>query len=174
MNNKNKSLNALMNEYQKIESQIIENEGEINDSMDELISENNADIESKFNNYERFTRYLNGQIEHLKKMEAHYAKRRKILENSVNKLRTNLVEAIKITGEASIKTSEFNFTLCKSEKWTVNAEEVDDNLKAELIQAGMAEEIFKPHINKIKAEYKAELSKPSWIQISESDFIKVS
>ena len=174
MNNKNKSLNALIVEYQKMEAQIIENDGVVDEEMEKMISENSTDIENKFNNYERFTRYLNGQIEHLKKMESHYAKRRKILENSVSKLRSNLVDAVKATGQPTIKTSEFNFTVCKSEKWAVDIDSLDDDLRAHLIGTGMAEQVFKPYINKIKVEYKTKTSKPSWIQISESEFIKVS
>ena len=42
--------------------------------------ENNSDnLKHKFDNYEKFIRYLNGQIDYLKSMEAHYSKEGKLL-----------------------------------------------------------------------------------------------
>ena len=174
MDNKSKSLNMIISEYQKIEFQIIENDGEISENLDDLINRNTKDLENKFNNYEKFIRYLSSQSDHLKEMESHYVKRRKVIDKSIDKLRTNLVGAIKSADKKSIKTSEFNFTLCKSEKWIINKDGINDNTKSELIKNGLAEELFKPFLSKIKAEYKAKEKKPSWIDIDSSEYIKVT
>ena len=173
MDNKKRSLNDIINDYQNLETKIIENNGEISDDLEQLLSDNNKDLINKLDNYEKFIRYLNNQADYLKNMELHYMKRRKVLEKSVIKLKDTLLNAIKITGETSIKTSEFNFAICKSEKWVVHHDFLDDDIKSELIDSGLAEEIFKPFLNQIKAEYKNKDSKPDWIEIEENEYIKV-
>ena len=173
MDNKKRSLNDIINDYQNLETKIIENNGEISDDLEQLLSDNNKDLINKLDNYEKFIRYLNNQADYLKNMELHYMKRRKVLEKSIIKLKDTLLNAIKITGETSIKTSEFNFAICKSEKWVVRHDILDNDIKSELINNGLAEEVFKPFLNQIKAEYKNNDSKPDWIEIEENEYIKV-
>ena len=115
MENKKRSLHNIINDYQNLESKIIENNGEISDDLEQLLTDNNEDLKSKLDNYEKFIRYLNNQAEYLKNMELHYMKRRKVIEKSIIRLKANVLNAIKITGESSVKTSEFNFSICKSE-----------------------------------------------------------
>ena len=50
---------------------------------------------------------------------------------------------------------------------------LDDTTKFELINKGLAEEVFKPFLNQIKAEYKNNDSKPDWIEIEANEYIKV-
>ena len=173
MENKKRSLHDIINDYQNLETKIIENNGEISDDLEQLLSDNNKDLINKLDNYEKFIRYLNNQADYLKNMELHYMKRRKVLEKSIIKLKDTLLNAIKITGETSIKTSEFNFAICKSEKWVVRHDILDNDIKSELINNGLAEEVFKPFLNQIKAEYKNNDSKPDWIEIEENEYIKV-
>jgi len=173
LDNKKRSLHDIINDYQNLESKIIENNGEISDDLEQLLTDNNEDLKSKLDNYEKFIRYLNNQAEYLKNMELHYMKRRKVIEKSIIRLKANVLNAIKITGESSVKTSEFNFSICKSEKWVVHHDILDNDIKSELINNGLAEEVFKPFLNQIKAEYKNNDSKPDWIEIEENEYIKV-
>ena len=173
MENKKRSLHDIINDYQNLEKKIIDNNGEISDDLEQLLSDNNEDLKNKLDNYEKFIRYLNNQADYLKNMELHYAKRRKVIEKSIIGLKGNLLNAMKITGETSIKTSEFNFTICKSQKWIVHHDVLDNDVKCELINNGLAEEVFKPLLNQIKAEYKNNDSKPDWIEIEENEYIKV-
>ena len=173
MDNKKRSLTDIINDYQNLETKIIENNGEISDDLEQLLTDNNEDLKSKLDNYEKFIRYLNNQAEYLKNMELHYMKRRKVIEKSIIRLKGNVLNAIKITGETSIKTSEFNFAICKSEKWVVLHDILDNDIKSELINNGLAEEVFKPFLNHIKTEYKNKDSKPAWIEIEENEYIKV-
>ena len=166
-------MHDIINEYQNLETKIIDNNGEISDDLEQLLNDNNEDLKNKLDNYEKFIRYLNNQADYLKNMEAHYMKRRKIIEKSIIKLKGNLLNAVKITGESSIKTSEFNFTVCKTEKWAVQHDILDDTTKFEWINKGLAEEVFKPFLNQIKAEYKNNDSKPDWIEIEANEYIKV-
>ena len=174
MENNKTSLNSILEKFHQLEEEIINNDGEIDERL-ELMLENNSDnLKHKFDNYEKFIRYLNGQIDYLKSMEAHYSKRRKVVENSVSRCKNNLVNALKSTGNKSIRTADFNFTLCKSEKWSVNLEFLNEDSRKELLEKGLAEEVFKPLVSKIKVQFKDEDSKPEWIDIEESDYIKVS
>lgn len=174
MENENKSLNLLIAEYQEIEHKIIESDGEVDSDLENLLNSNSENLDHKFNNYEKFIRYLHGQSDHLKNMESHYTKRRKIIEKSIDRLKRNLINAMRTTGSNSMKTSEFNFSLCKSEKWVINQDSIDEKIRHELIDNGLAEEVFKPSLSKIKAKYKLDESKPEWIDIQENEYIKVS
>ena len=94
MDNKKRSLHDIINEYQNLETKIIDNNGEISDDLEQLLNDNNEDLKNKLDNYEKFIRYLNNQADYLKNMEAHYMKRRIIIEKSIVKLKGNLLNAV--------------------------------------------------------------------------------
>ena len=76
-----KSLNQILEDYQKIENILITNDGVIDESLEKLLSINESELENKLDGYEHFVRYLKSKIDYLKSMEDHYNKRRKTLEN---------------------------------------------------------------------------------------------
>lgn len=169
----NKSLNDILVNFQNLESELIENGGELNSDIEEKLSINNVDLSDKMDGYEKFVRYLKHQSEYLQSMEDHYSKRRKVLENSIKRCKDSMVNAMKITGKSKIKTNEFNFSLGLSKKWSIKDDALNDKLKEMLISKGMAENKFKLHLNAIKSKYTND-DLPDWIEITENDFIRVS
>ena len=93
---------------------IIDSEGEVSETMEELLLLNSVELNDKLDGYEKFSRYLKGQVEYLKGMENHYNKRRKVLEKSVKKCKDSMLEAMMLIGEEKLKTKEFNFSVGKS------------------------------------------------------------
>jgi len=172
---KKKSLNQILEEYQKIENLLITNDGVIDDDLENLLDLNESELENKLDGYEHFVRYLKSQINYLKSMEEHYCKRRKTLENSILRCRKSMTEALLITNRGKVKTNDFNFSIGKSDKWTVDSEKIDDKDRQELLSLEFAENIFKINISKLKAHYKeeSEIEKPDWINIDQTEFIKV-
>ena len=86
-----------------------------------------------------------------------------------------MVNALSITNKKNIRTKEFNFSLGKSQKWEVDATQLNDLDKKDLIEKGFAENLFKIHLSEIKNVYKDEESEvPDWINIQENLFIRVS
>ena len=71
-----------------------------------------------------------------------------------------------------VKTSDFNYSIAESQKWDLHINSLNDELKAYLLKNNLAEEVFKPHINRIKAEYKNSDKIPDWIKITKSNYIK--
>ena len=78
-----KTLNDILSNYQDLEKDLIENDGELTDDIEDKLRINNLDLSEKLNGYEKFVRYLKHQSEYLKSMEEHYTKRRKTIENSI-------------------------------------------------------------------------------------------
>ena len=76
-----KTLNDILLNYQSIEVELIENNGEITENIEKELLLNESDLEEKMDGYEKFTRYLKHQSEYLKSLEEHYNKRRKIIDN---------------------------------------------------------------------------------------------
>ena len=104
-----------------------------------------------------------------------YVKRRKILENSIQKCRQSMVSALTVTGKNKIRTKEFNFSIGKTEKWEVEIEQLSDEIKNNLIKEDCAENIFKLNLSKFKNKYKNDTENiPDWINVSENLFIRVS
>ena len=170
-----KSLNDILEEYQKIENELINNDGEMSDELEKKLNIHEVELGDKLNGYEHFVRYLKSKIEYLKNMEEHYAKRRKILENSIKRCKKSMVSSLLITGKDKIKTDDFNFSLGKSARWSIDLELLDDAHKEELINKNLAENIFKAKLNNIKETYTNIDSSdlPDWIQVEQSDYIKV-
>ena len=108
-------------------------------------------------------------------MENHYSKRRKVLENSIKRCKNSMTSSLVITGKNKIQTSDFNFSLGKSQKWSINIEIMNEDDKVELIDKNLAENTFQVKLSDIKTEFSNIDSEdiPEWINIEETDFIKV-
>ena len=174
MDKKNKTLQDIIASYQDIEMKLIESEGEIDENIEKILLINESELSDKLDGYEKFTRYLKGQIEYLKNMEDLYSKRRKILDSSIKKCKEAMAAALTITGKNKIKTKEFNFSLGKSYKWDIDTPSINEDDKIDLINNGIAENIFKIHMKELKELYKDSDKAPDWININEKLFIRVS
>ena len=176
MVDKNKrTLNQILEDYQKIENDLINNNGELTEELESVLNVNESELGDKLNGYEHFVRYLKSKIDYLKSMEEHYSKRRKSLENSILRCKASMTNALVITNTEKVKTEDFNFSIGKSNKWTINIDLLDENKKTSLIDQGLAENIFKPKLKDIKVEYAKSKNEdmPEWINIESSDYIKV-
>jgi len=175
MNDNNKSLNDILNEYQLLENELISTNGEINEDLESKLNLHEKELGEKLDGYEHFVRYLKGKVEYLKSMENHYSKRRKVLENSIKRCKNSMTSSLVITGKNKIQTSDFNFSLGKSQKWSINIEIMNENDKVELIDKNLAENTFQVKLSDIKTEFSNTDSEdiPEWINIEETDFIKV-
>ena len=175
MNDNNKSLNDILNEYQLLENELISTNGEINEDLESKLNLHEKELSEKLDGYEHFVRYLKGKVEYLKSMENHYSKRRKVLENSIKRCKNSMTSSLVITGKNKIQTSDFNFSLGKSQKWSINIEIMNEDDKVELIDKNLAENAFQVKLSDIKTEFSNIDSEdiPEWINIEETDFIKV-
>lgn len=171
----NKTLHDILKTYQEIEMKIIDSDGELNEELESMLDLNSNELSNKLDGYEKFSRYLKGQVEYLKEMENHYNKRRKVLEKSVKKCKDSMLEAMILIGQDKLKTKEFNFSIGKSKKWEFDDSLISDEIKNNLINQGLAENTFKIHLNEVKASYKENGEEvPEWINIIENNFIRVS
>ena len=171
-----KTLNDILDDYHLIESKIIENDGELDDDLETMLSLNTSELEVKLDGYEGFVKYLDGQINYLKEMETHYMKRMKVLVNTKKKCRDSMVRAFSATDSKKIKTSNYNFSVCESESWSVDTENLTEDLKSDMIHNGLAKNIFKVSVSDVKNKYKegSEVDKPEWITIDRKKYIRVS
>ncbi len=176
MEENKKTLNQILDDYHNIEAKIIENEGEIDTSIEDLLNINKAELENKLDGYEGFVKYLDGQINYLKNMEAHYLKRRKILEKTVNNCKQSMVRALSLIESTKVKTPNYNFSLCESESWSASLDGIDRDERARLIKDGFAENIFKLSMSSLKTHYKSSPEKdvPEWIEVTKKPYIRVS
>ena len=172
MNDK-KTLNDILEDYQKIENELINNDGVISEELESILNVHQAELGEKLDGYEHFVRYLKTKIDYLKTMEEHYSKRRKTLENSITRCKDSMVNALLMTGNKKVKTDDFNFSLRKSKKWCINTDVLDEEIKNNLINKGLAENMFKIKLANLKNEFSESEDIPDWIKIEESDFIKV-
>ena len=69
MKKNTKTLNEILNDYQSIEMKIINNEGEIDENIEDLLDINESELRDKLDGYEGFVKYLDGQVSYLKEME---------------------------------------------------------------------------------------------------------
>tara|TARA_B100000965_G_scaffold86848_2_gene70333 strand:+ start:795 stop:1310 length:516 start_codon:yes stop_codon:yes gene_type:complete len=167
------SLNDILSNYQSLELELIENGGELTEDLEKKICINSDELSDKMDGYEKFIRYLKNQSEYLQKMEQHYNKRRRVIENSIKRCKNSMINALKLTGKEKLKTNEFNFSINVSKRWKINESNLDDKLKLLLVSKGLAEQSFKPMLTEIKNEYKNK-DLPEWIEIIENDYIRVS
>ena len=65
-NQRKKSLNDILEEYQKIENELINSNGEISSDLEQKLDLHELELGEKLNGYEHFVRYLKSKIEYLK------------------------------------------------------------------------------------------------------------
>ncbi len=174
-NNNKKSLNDILEDYQKIENELIAGDGEISELLEEKLNLHEKELGDKLNGYEHFVRYLKSKIEYLKNMENHFSNRRKVLENSIKRCKNSMTNSLVVTGKNKVETNDFNFSLGKSQKWSIDMDLLDDIQKVDLVEKGLAENVFQIKLADVKTEYSDinDEEKPEWIKIEENNFIKV-
>ena len=168
----NKSLNDILSSYQSLELELIESGGELTEDIEKKICDNADELSDKMDGYEKFIRYLKKQSEYLQAMEEHYYKRRKVIENSIQRCKVSMINALKITGNTKLKTNEFNFSINMSKKWKIDESNLNNELRDFLISNGLAENKFKLNLSAIKNSYKEET--PEWVEVVENEYIRVS
>ena len=175
MKKNTKTLNEILDDYQSIEMKIIENDGEIDTLIEDSLEINKSELEDKLDGYQGFVKYLEGQTSYLKEMEAHYLKRRKVLEKSIKKCKDSMIRGLSLTDLNKVKTLNYNFSLCESESWDADLEGINLSQKDELIRDGFAENIFKLSMSSIKSHYKNSpgMDLPEWIKVSKNPYIRV-
>ena len=96
------TLNDIIKKFQEIESMLLESDGEISEKIEKELIENENNLSSKLDGYQKFSLYLNGQAEYLKSVEEQYSKRRKTIENSISKsgYQANNLKADPVTYES--------------------------------------------------------------------------
>ena len=166
------TLNDIIRKFQDLENLIMESDGEITDDLENILLQNDDDLSKKLDGYEKFSRYLKGQVEYLKTAEEQYSKRRKVLENSINRIKERMLNAMLILGKDKIKTTEYNFSVGNSEKWNLDIEKLNENQKNNLLASGLAENVFKAKISEIKNQYK-DLDLPDWIIVEKNKHLRV-
>ena len=167
-----KTLNDIIKKFQDLELLILESEGEVSDEIESKLLDNDNDLSSKLDGYEKFSKYLKGQVEYLKSAEEQYIKRRKVIENSIKRLRERMLNALLLTGKDSIKTIEHNYSIGISEKWSLDIEKIDSDIKKDMVDNGLAENVFKANLTEIKHKYK-NTNIPSWINIQNNKYLRV-
>jgi len=174
--NNKKTLNDILDDYHLIESKIIENDGEIDGQLEELLNLNTSELSDKLDGYESFIKYLDSQINYLKEMESHYLKRMRVLENTKKNCKKSMLRAFSLTDFKKIKTANYNFSLCESESWSVDKDNLSEETKQKLIDEGLAENSFKISLSNLKSKYKEqpEEEKPEWIEVNKKQYIRVS
>ena len=173
--NQKKTLNDILENYQRIENELINNDGVINEELENSLNIHQAELGQKLDGYEHFVRYLKSKIEYLKNMENHFSNRRKVLENSIKRCKNSMTNSLVVTGKNKVETNDFNFSLGKSQKWSIDMDLLDDIQKVDLVEKGLAENVFQIKLADVKTEYSDinDEEKPEWIKIEENNFIKV-
>jgi len=174
-NQNKKSLNDILEDYQNLENELINNNGELSEELEQKLNLHEKELGEKLDGYEHFVRYLKSKVEYLKNMENHFSTRRKVLENSIKRCKNSMTNSLLMTGKNKLQTHDFNFSLGKSKKWSVDIDSLNDSEKLELVENGLAENIFQIKLSDIKNEYSdfEDEKIPKWIAIETSDFIKV-
>ena len=62
MKKDNKSLNTILESYQSLEMQIVENDGVVDNDIEQLLDINESDLKDKLDGYQGFIKYLEGDI----------------------------------------------------------------------------------------------------------------
>ena len=172
MSSNKETLNDIINKFQDLEVLILEAEGEISEELERKLLDNDDNLSAKLDGYEKFSRYLKGQVEYLKSAEEQYSKRRKTIDNSIKRIKERMLNAMLVVGKENLKTIEHNYSVGSSEKWSLDLDSLNESIKVDLLNQGLAENIFKANLMEIKNKYKKE-NVPDWVHVDKSNYLRV-
>jgi hypothetical protein len=123
---------------EELEQWLLDNEdadGEIPEYIQERLNINKNEVEDKLGNYHLWLSQLKGEVDTLKTREEELKKKRKTKENTMERVRKIMGEAVKMYGEVnikskstashlpkSIKTEEGKFTFIYQDKLVIDEE----------------------------------------------------
>ena len=160
-------LHDLITKFHEIEDLIIQGEGEITPEIEVMLDVNSDALNDKLDSYENLKRYLKGQIEYLKSQEAHYKKRRNTLANTVKWLSENQTYALKQTENKKLKTSEYNYSVRRTDKAIIDERNISSEWDSKLVFLDLAENVMKYDKTEIKKHFKNEPELPNWLKFEE-------
>ena len=106
------TLYELTAQYQMLAEALMN--GDDTGLVEELFEETNSDIEEKAEGYARIIRNFEAEAAALKAEEKRLADKRKVCENSIDRLKNNLQFAMTCTGKTKFKSGIFSFTIAKN------------------------------------------------------------
>lgn len=147
------TLQQIIEHMQDVQSRLIESGGVLTPEIEALITSTEEKLEQKLDGYAAMIDYLKGQTEYLDRQAKLFAERKKSIENSIRNMRERMALAMETAGQSKIKTAAHTYSRTTRESWSIN-----DNLTKEhmdlMLKRGLAEQVFKPSISKLKAYYK--------------------
>lgn len=160
-----KTLNEIIVNYQGLESQIIENEGVLDDLLEARLTENSEELAAKMDGYAGFIAYLKGQVEYLKSEAEAYTSRAKTLTNSIEGMRERMLYAMQATGNDKLKTEKHSYSLRSTESWKINDDLFDNADLDKLVSEGMAERTYKVDMKALKDALKNAEELPEYVDV---------
>ncbi len=109
------SLFGIQAEYYELVNQLMENEGELDQELEEALTINTEMFMEKAKNYGGIIRYLEGNAAMVKEEAARLAAVKKRIDNSVERLKAALVQALEARGEGTVEVGTTKLWLGSTE-----------------------------------------------------------
>jgi polyhydroxyalkanoate synthesis regulator phasin len=166
----NKSINSIIIKYQKWLNEIMECNGEVPQSMQDMLNDAGVELAEKLDKVAGTVRYLKSQVDYFKKEEQRLQEKRKSIEKGIDSLRESAEKALIDTGQKKLKTKDNTFSFRDYVSIHINEEELDLSDFLDLVNKNMARNEKHFDKAKIKALYK-DKEKPSWYVETKKTFI---
>lgn len=171
-----KTLSGIIALYQEVEERLIENGGELTPEIEEMLAEQDAAIETKFDAYAGALSHMKAQEDWLKAEAKRLADRAKTLANGREAMRGRMVIAMQTLSIDKLKTIAHSYSLRQTESWEVN----DDNFSVrdldKLIALGAGERTYKVNMTRLKelcASGELGAERPDYVTVSNNTSINI-
>jgi len=131
-----KTLNEIMKEWHEIEDAIFNADGEITPEIEAMLDKNAKTFEDKLDRYAGYISYQKAQIVYLKERQAELAKRAKSAQNAIDSMRDRMLWFLQEKGVKKAKTAEYTYSLQRRTSYTVDVDNIPDELTMELTNKG--------------------------------------
>lgn len=159
-----RTLNDILADFHALDDLLVETDGEITPEMEEMMYWLQGQLEDKLDGYQSFIEYLNGQMDYLKQAEEELARRRRIIDNSVKRLKTRMIDAMNMVGVEKIKTPRHSYSLRMTESIDIDGQGVPDNLFKSLEERGMARTELLRRFDKMAIKKHYNGNYPKWVK----------
>ena len=157
------TINELIDLYREIEDRLIEQQGEVDDVLEDELMTIAGSISDKLDACQGYIKYAEGQAEWLKSEAKDLTARAKTMENSVDSLRKRMAYLMQVTGNDTIR-GRHSYSLRTTESWKISPAATTE-LMEQLYSEGLAKREIKPDIAAIKKAYAVA---PAYIDVTEN------
>jgi len=108
-----KSIISIVKDFNALDELLIENEGELNETLEQWMKINESNLAEKVDNYKFYTDHLDSRVEYFKKIKEQCNDAQNVFKNMIERMKTNIRFTMESLNVDELRGETFRYALSK-------------------------------------------------------------